>query len=173
MKAIIDTSALLSLSMVGILEDSLKIIEAYTTNQIKSELEELSKYRDQEANAALKLLNFIKNNKIKIINIDNSKIEELTKSDVDSGEASCMVACVENKIQLLIIDDADAIYELESLASEKEIKLKLSVAVIVDLLRKKLIAKNKAKSAINKLISTRRWEGGVLEVLIKRYLKGI
>ena len=174
MKIVADTSALLSLAMTTLLENSLKLLEVCTTKEIEVELKELGKYADQEGKAAATLLNTINSRRIRVINVRRQhKIEELITADINHGEASCFIACLEHGISTILIDDANAIHSLENIAEAKKIKLKLSVAVLVELLNKGVITKNKAKLAIRKMIETRGWEGGALEVLIKKHLKDV
>ncbi len=68
-------------------------------------------------------------------------MDGLLSSGVDKGKASCFVCCVENGIRNLIMDDVDAAYELEGRALASEIKLKISAAVIIELMRKGMISK--------------------------------
>jgi len=62
-------------------------------------------------------------------------------------------------------------YHLEGLAVSKDIKMRISVAVIIELLKQKIITKKKVVAYINKLIKIREWEGGALEMLAKRYMQ--
>lgn len=69
---------------------------------------------------------------------------------MDAGEASCLALCIMKKIPFLITDDADAAYSLGKIAMQKEIKIRICVAILIELIKK------------------RSWEGGVLEVLTKK-----
>src|SRR3989344_3562627 len=172
MKAVMDTSSLISLELSGILQRSLKLLQIVIPSTVKEELEEISKYSDEEGKAAKLILKLIQNKKIPQLEIkDYKKVENLLSSDVDRGEAECFVLCLENKITILIMDDVDAAYSLEGLAKVNDIKLKISVAVIIELSKKKIITKKQALRAIRKMINIREWEGGALEVLAKKYLK--
>lgn len=170
-KVVMDTSSLVSLEMVGLLRQALKIVEITIPKVVAGELEEISKFPDPKGKAAETILKLINERKISVVKVRaRRKVDGLLSSGVDEGEASCFVCCVENGIENLIMDDVDAAYELEGRALASEIKLKISAAVIIELMRKETISKKRAASAIKKMVKLRGWEGGVLEVLAKKYL---
>jgi predicted nucleic acid-binding protein len=170
-KVVMDTSSLVSLEMVGLLRRALKITEITIPAVVAEELKEISKFSDPKGKAAENISKLIDERKISVVKIRaRKKVDGLLSSDVDEGEASCFVCCVENGIENLVMDDVDAAYELEGRALASEIKLKISAAVIIELMRKKVISKKRSASAIKKMVKLRGWEGGVLEVLAKKYL---
>ena len=171
-KVVMDTSSLISLELIGLLEKSLKIIEITIPGVVKSELKELGKYQDKEGKSATKVLKLINSRKINISKIKNrKKAKELLSKSVDYGESECIVCCSENNIKNLIMDDISAAYGLEGFAISRNIKMKISVAVLVELHRNKIIDDKQLSEYVKKLIKTREWEGGVLEILAKRYLE--
>ncbi len=173
-RVVMDTSSLVSLGMIGFLEKSLKMIEIIIPKMVVNELKEISKYSDKEGKSAEEALKLVKNDRIKTIKIKGTKkVSNLLCSDVNKGEAECFVCCIEQKIRTLIMDDVDAAYKLEGLAIAENIKMKISVAVIIELMKKKIITKKQTVSGIRDMIKTREWEGGILEVLSKRYLNNI
>ncbi|MBL7169802.1 MAG: hypothetical protein ISS48_02190 [Candidatus Aenigmarchaeota archaeon] len=171
-RVVIGTSSLISLELIGLIEKSLEIIEITIPEAVKNELKELGRYQDKEGKSAKKTLSLINKGKIKAVKIRNQKkAKELLSKNVDYGESECFVCCIENDIKLLIMDDIGAAYELEGLAISKDIKMKISVAVLVELQREKIINKKQLSSYAKKLVKTREWEGGVLEILSKKYLE--
>lgn len=171
-RVVMDTSSLISLELIGLLEKSLEIIEITIPEAVKKELKELSSYRDKEGKSAKEVLNLINKKKVKIKkNKNRVKAKEILSKNVDYGESECIVCCLENKIKTLIMDDISAAYELEGLAISKDIKMKISVAILVELERKKMMNKKQLSICIKKLVKTREWEGGVLEILSKKYLE--
>jgi len=170
-RAVIDTSSLISLEMIGALEKSFKIVEVLIPKAVELEIKEMKKYDDKEGLAAKNVLKWVKKSQIKTIKIKKQEnVESILSKDVDRGKAECFACCLEQRINTLIMDDVNAAYRLEGLAIAKGIKIKLSVAVLVELHRKKLLNKNELKTCIKKLIKTRKWEGGALEILCKKYL---
>jgi len=171
-KVVMDTSSLVSLEMVGLLGQALKIAEITIPKVVSSELGEISKFSDPKGKATENISKLINERKISVVKVRaKKKVGGLLSSDVDEGEASCLVCCVENGIGNLIMDDINAAYELEGMALASEVRLKISAAVTVELMRKRLISKERSASAIKKMVKLGEWEGGVLEVLAKKYLK--
>lgn len=170
-KVVMDTPSLVSLEMVGLLRRALKIVEITIPRVVAGELKEISKFSDPKGKAAENILKLIDERKISVVKVRaRKKVDGLLSSEVDEGEASCFVCCVENGVETLIMDDVDAAYELEGRALASEIKLKISAAVIIELMRKGVISKKRAASGIKKMVKLREWEGGVLGVLAKKYL---
>lgn len=172
-KSVYDTSAIISLASINLLEKSLKILKIFITNEVLDEINNMSKFKDIKGTSANKILRLIKEKKINVIKVSKDKTLLFTSKDVDKGEASCFSACIENEIKSLVIDDIDAAYSLQDLARIKGIKIRISVAIITELLKAKLMTKEESIKAIKNLIKIREWEGGVLEVLAERYLRGI
>jgi len=171
-KVVMDTSSLISLELIGLLERSLSIIEVTIPEVVKNELSELGKCNDKEGASAKKVLKMITEGKILVREIKNrKKAKEILSKNVDYGESECIICSIENNIKTLIIDDVSAAYELEGLAISKNIKMKISIAVLVELHTNKIINDGQLVDYTKKLIKTREWEGGVLEILAKRYLE--
>lgn len=171
MKAVLDTSALISLSCAEMLRKSVELLECSLPSEVHSELRELSKYDDAEGNAASCVLEMISEGMlIQFAIAHKENVEALISADVQHGEASCFVLCVERKISLLILDDIDASFALSNKAHVQGISIRISVAVAVELCRQGRISKSQLKTVVGKLIKQRRWEGGILEVLAQNYL---
>ncbi len=174
MNAVSDTSAILSLALVDLVRKVCKIINIHVPSEVKSELLELNKYDDREGCAAEKILDLISRGAIKHVPVQNAaKVESLICADVQHGEAESFVLCMEKGMALLIIDDVDAAYALEGIARAHNITMRISVAVVIELFKKGEITLHQLKTAISTLVKQRRWEGGVLEVLAKRYLSEV
>ncbi|NCN39198.1 MAG: hypothetical protein COY38_05280 [Candidatus Aenigmarchaeota archaeon CG_4_10_14_0_8_um_filter_37_24] len=170
-KVVMDTSSLVTLELIGILEKSFEITEIIIPEIVKAELIEISSYQDKEGKTAKNILNLINGGKIKIIKVkDKKKAHSLLSRNVNEGESECIVCCNENSVKTLVMDDVDAAYELEGFAISNGIKMKISVAVLVELHRNKIINRDELKKYVKKMIKTREWEGGILEVLAKKYL---
>lgn len=169
-RVVMDTSALISLGVSGLFQRCLEIAEIVIPETVVEELKEIGAFKDSEGKAAKMILKKWKQKKIKKTKVDSpKKILPLLSSDVDEGEAECFVLCLENKIDTLIMDDVNAGYALESLAMANGIKLKISVALVSELVRQGKINKKEALEAVRKMAKIREWEGGVMEHLAKRY----
>ncbi|MCZ7398596.1 MAG: hypothetical protein O8C62_02770 [Candidatus Methanoperedens sp.] len=171
MKVAADTSSLMSLEFIGILDDAFSVTDIYITNIVEEELKEIAGFSDEKSRIAKKILKFVYNGKISCIHVKNGLFSRYISKNVDAGEASCLALCIMKKIPFLITDDADAAYSLGKIAMQKGIKIRICVAIIIELIKSNRISKSEAKSKIEELIKKRSWEGGVLEVLTKKYLE--
>jgi len=173
-KVVVDTSSLVSLETVKLIGKILKIAEIVVPSEVVKELEEISHYEDVEGRSAKRILDFIKENIIRVCRVkDIKKINSLLSVAIDRGEAECLVCCIENKIKNLIIDDVDAMYSLEETAIKNEIETNISFWLLTELINKRIISKKEAYKLIKKMIKIREWEGGILEVLAKKYLENV
>lgn len=171
MKIAADTSSLMSLEFIGILDDAFSVTDIYITNIVEVELKEIAGFSDEKSRIAKKILKFVYNGKISCIHVKNGLFSKYISRNVDAGEASCLALCIMKKIPFLITDDADAAYSLGKIAMQKGIKIRICVAILIELIKSNRISKPEAKSKIEELIKKRSWEGGVLEVLTKKYLE--
>lgn len=169
-RVVMDTSSLISLGMINVLRNVAGSIKINVPSAVKSELEEMASHKDREGMAARNALKMI-SKEIEAADIkDVKRVESLLSKDVNRGEAECFVCCIENGIKILVMDDIDAAYSLEGPSIANEIKIKTSVAALVQVHRKGIINKDELKKHIRELIKIREWEGGALEVLANKYL---
>ncbi len=164
MKAVADVSALLSIEFMGALDDTLGIADIYTPASVDEELIEIAGLRDERAGLAKKILTHISDGKIKRSNI---KVESSNKNAL----GQCLSLCIRAKIPVLLTDDADAAYLFGRMAAQKGIKLRMCAALLVELIKAGKISPQAAKGKLEELIKKRSWEGGILEVLARRYLE--
>ncbi len=171
MKVAADTSSLMSLEFMEILDDALSATDIYITSIVEEELREIGSFYDEKSRTAKRILKLVLDGKIKCVHIKNGSFLKYISRNVDAGEASCLALCILEKIPFLITDDADAAYSLGRVAMQKGIKIRICVAILMELIKSNKISRSEAKSKIEELIKKRSWEGGVLEVLMKRYLE--
>lgn len=173
-KVVCDTSSLISISMINLVKKCLDIFDVIVPIAVVKEIKETSKYVDNIGKSAKRLLNLINKGKIKCYKIRNKKkVKNLLSSNINEGEAECIICCTENNVKYLIMDDIDAMYHLEDVALANKIETNISIWLLVKLTRNKIITKKALNSAIKKMIKIRKWEGGVLEVLSRKYLENI
>ena len=163
MKAVADASALLSLEYMGSLDDCTSIADIYTTGSAEEELNEIAGFRDERSGVAKKILTLIKDGKIKRVDI---------KGETKNAFNQCLSLCISAKIPVLLTDDADAAYLFGKTAAQKGIKLRMCAAFLVELIKAGKISPQAAKGKLVELIKKRSWEGGILEVLARRYIDG-
>ncbi|MDO8725333.1 MAG: hypothetical protein Q7J35_04620 [Candidatus Methanoperedens sp.] len=165
MKAVADTSALLSLEYMGVLDDLMNIADIYTTESVNEELKEITGFRDEKSGIAKKILLHVSDGKIKCID---------AKGDIHSKNIPlnhCLALCLSAKIPVLLTEDADAAYYLGKMAAQKGIKLRTSTAVLVELIRSGKINAQSARKKLDELMKKRSWEGGIIEMLARRYME--
>lgn len=165
MKVVADTSSLISLAVVDLID--MPFLEIRIPGQVEEELEKISKYDDREGKAAEKLLE---------TDIDISRVkaaERYLDKDVDEGEAACFALCKERGIKTFLIDDIDAAYSLSPLASRESIKLRMSFAVVSELLKRGEIGKEGAKEKVKEMVEIRNWGGSALEYLAEKWFNKI
>lgn len=173
-KVVLDTSSIISLSLIGLLVKCQQIFEVTIPKSVIRELKDVSTYKDVIGRAAEDVLKQVKQKKISVYSVKNKKkVKNLLSSDVSLGEAECFMCCVENKIKVLVMDDIDAMYSLEDTALANDIETNISVWLIAELVNNKIITKEDSVKYIKKLIKTREWKGGVLEVLANKYLENM
>ncbi|MFP4050820.1 MAG: hypothetical protein ACLFVB_03675, partial [Thermoplasmata archaeon] len=169
MNAVFDTSALISLNTIDLLELGLENIEMITTSQVVEELEDMQGFEDRLAEEAESILSYIDEERLNVVEISEEKLDEVISRSVDKGEASCFICAKETKTKFLVMDDVEAASSLEAEAMREGIHQRISVAVIVELLQKGVISKRKVRKALDDLIEDRDWKGGVLELLAEEY----
>lgn len=165
MKAVADASSLLSLEYMGVLDEVFDIADIYTTGSVNQELKEIAGFRDEKSNVSRKILSHINDGKIRCIDIRGEAYPK------NASVGQCLSLCISAKIPFLLTDDADAAYFLGRTAAQKGIKLRMCVSVIVELINTRKISPMIAKEKLEELIKKRSWEGGILEVLTRRYLE--
>ncbi|MEK6909617.1 MAG: hypothetical protein AABW61_00910 [Candidatus Aenigmatarchaeota archaeon] len=170
-KAVLDTSSIVSLSLIGILTKCLQIFEITIPKAVVEELEDISSHKDVLGKATRNVLDLVKEGKITVYSVeDKGRTKGLLSSDVGLGEAECIVCCMERRIPLLVMDDVDAMYSLEDTAIANDIETNISVWLIAELVNNKIITKQESVKYVKSLIKLREWEGSVLEVMVKKYL---
>ena len=165
MKAVADASALLWLEYMGVLDDLLNIADIYTTESVNEELKEITSFRDEKSRISKKILLHVSDGKV--ICIDS-------KGDKDSKNISlnhCFALCLSAKIPFLLTEDADAAYNLGRTAAQKGVKLRTCAAVLVELNKTGKFNTKSARRKLDELMNKRSWEGGIIEVLARRYLE--
>lgn len=164
MKAVADASALLSLEHMAVLDDAIGIMDIYTASPVEDELKEIAGFRDEKSVMAKRILDLIQNGKIKCFEIKGDK------STKHASMNHILYLCTSAKIQGIITDDAETAFHLSRMAAQKGVKLRMCAAVLVELIRTGKISTPAARGKLEELMKKRSWEGGVLEVLVKKYM---
>jgi len=164
---VIDTCALLTLSVSGFLERYLDF-NILIPEEIKRELKDISQYPDSDGMNAKKILGFVPD-KIKVIAIgDESRVQNLLKSsNIDKGEAEVLVLAEEQE-GVAITDDLKCLSDLKE---NSKVPVYLSAYLFAGLILRNLATKEEVSNAIESLAKERDWKHSALYTHFKRYIE--
>ena len=145
-----DTSALLSLTSIDLLETFLSEFDVHTTDTVIQELEETASYDDRHGDAAHAVLN----NSDRIPT--HSAPEPFTSSRVDRGEGSCATLANSEEAEFLITDDLRALPELQTVT---DAQVAISPIVLQALVQRGVLEQNEAVERLDELAEQRDWLG--------------
>jgi len=145
-----DTSALISLASVDLLDTFLTEFDVYTTDLVVDELEDTAEYNDKHGEAAQTVLN-------RLEEIETHPIDgEFTSSRVDPGEGSCTLLTQEIDADFLITDDLRALPELQTVS---DAKVAISPIVLKALVQRDVLTQGGALEKLDELAEQRDWLG--------------
>lgn len=159
MKIIIsDSSTLILLQKVDVLDLLLKNHEIIIPNEVYKEV--VIKGKNKAHEYAFFIEEHIKDKKIKIIKVKNSKIIQnlVNNYNINQGEAEAIALFLEKKADIIAVDDHKAI----NICRIMKIPFMTPLSFIIYLLRKKLITKNKAKLKIQLLYQFGRYKDQII-----------
>ena len=143
-----DTSALVSLGSIDLLNTFLTEFDVHTTETVIEELEETSEYNDNHGNAAETVLENV--DRITTHQVDG----EFTSSHVDQGEGSCALLTKQIDAKFLITDDLRALPELQTVADSQ---VAISPIVLKALVKREAIEQEEALEKLDELAEQRDW----------------
>lgn len=143
-----DTSSLISLASIQLLDTVLQEFDVHTTETVVEELEETSEYEDRHGEAADTVLQ-----QMDQITVHQVK-GEFTSSRVDLGEGSCALLTKEIDAEFLITDDLQALPELQTAA---DAKAAISPIVLKALVQRNELEKAEALDKVEELAENRSW----------------
>jgi predicted nucleic acid-binding protein len=145
-----DTSALISIASIDLLDTFLKEFDVHTTETVVEELEETSEYNDRHGEAAQTVLDDLKR-------VETHQVTgEFTSSRVDQGEGSCTLLTEKIAAEFLITDDLRALPELQNVANTKAA---ISPIVLKALVKRDVLEQERAVEKIEELAEQRDWLG--------------
>ena len=166
-----DTSALISLTVGGVIEKCLKISRIVIPKIVQTELKDMSAFKDNHGKASIRTIDLISKKHIEVMKVKNSKkVEELISghSRIDSGEAEALVLSQENSIPIMITDDFKSLADLKKVSGDVEIHL--SVYLLSRLVIEKIVSISQAQAALDKIAKGRTWESAAIYHLAKKYI---
>ena len=159
MTVVVDTSALISLAVGDVLDQTLAAFDVVTTPTVIEELEETAEYDDRHGTAATTVLR--RTDALTVQDADGAPFET---SRVDIGEASCVAAARDVDAAFLVTDDYRALPELQGLV---DAEVAVSPIVLRALVKRNVISGDKAETAFERIAVGRDW----LDAPIYRYAR--
>ncbi|WP_136716302.1 hypothetical protein [Halorientalis salina] len=145
-----DTSTLISLASIDLLDTFLTEFDTHTTETVVEELAETAEYDDRHGKAAEAVLR----------NLDRIPIHRVEgrfeSSRVDRGEASCALLTRELNAEFLLTDDLRALPELQSLV---DAKVAISPIILKALVKREVLKRETAQEKLDQLAENRDWLG--------------
>lgn len=159
MTVVVDTSALISLAVGAVLDQTLASFDVVTTSTVIEELEETAEYDDRHGTAATTVLR--QTDALTVQDADGAPFET---SRVDTGEASCVAAARDVDAAFLVTDDYRALPELEGLVDAEVV---VSPIVLRALVKRDALSSEAAETAFETIATGRDW----LDAPIYRYAR--
>lgn len=166
-----DTSALISLSIGDIIDECSELFTIVISTGVLDELKETSRFEDEHAMGASKVVELVDEGKIKVKEFGRER--EVSKTiknhpKLDWGETESLLLAKEESIPIMITDDFKSLGSLKLLS--KNVKINLSVYPIARLVIKRKISKEEARNTFEKIAKERSWEGAAIYRFAKKYL---
>ena len=156
---IADTSALISIAVIDLLDTTVEEFDVHTTDTVVNELEETTSYDDRHGEAATTVLD--NSDRITTHFLD----DEFTSSRVDEGEGSCAILSKEIDATFLITDDLRALPELQTVADARVV---ISPIVLKALVKRAELDREAALEKLDALANQRDWLGAPIYRRAKR-----
>jgi len=144
-----DTSALISIASIDLLNTFLTEFDVHTTETVIEELEQTSEYDDHHGEAAETVLDNL--DRITAHHVNG----EFTSSRVDQGEGSCALLTKQIDAEFLITDDLRALPELQTVTDSQ---VAISPIVLKALVKRDTM-EQEALEKLDDLAEQRDWLG--------------
>lgn len=144
----IDTCSLIALDYSGYLEIIIKNVDLVITNKIVSELEDISRFTDDDGRAAEDVLRLLSGITI---------METMPKS---SGEEELIEVARQNKCDFIVSDDIRPIPKFKTVKSS----IIFSSHLLYYLYKAGIISKEKGLVALEKMRNKRSWKENVIYI---------
>jgi len=145
-----DTSALISLATVDLLDTLIAEYDVHSTEAVVEELTETATYDDVHGRAAQVVLD--RRDGIEVHEAES----DLVTARIDAGEASAATLAAELGAEFLLTDDLRALPELQTAV---EARVAISPIVLAALLRRGVLDREAASEKLDRLAQERDWLG--------------
>ena len=158
---ILDTSALISLESINILEQVLKLCSITTTNSVIRELGEFAKYDDKYGKIAKNVL------KLKSrFTIESCEIKE-SISYIEATDNELYNLSLKNKLPL-VTDETKLVHH-----TRHKIKVYFTPVFLVLLIKAGIFTKKEALGNLEKLRYIRNWRNNIIYLITKNHLESL
>ena len=158
---IFDTSALISLGAIKVMDDVLKLARIIITTSIIKELEEFAKYEDEYGKASKEVLKYKDKFIVKKTEIKES-IEYIQKTDNE------LYNLAKIRSSTLITDDIKFSRHLNG-----KIDTRFSTFFLTLLVSSRHLSKEKALELLEKLRGVRNWRNNIIYLITKNQLESL
>jgi len=156
---ILDTSALISLESINILEQVLKVFSIATTNSVIKELEEFTKYDDKYGKLAKNIL------KLKTrFTIESCEIKESIKY-IEATDNELYNLSLKKELPL-VTDETKLVHH-----TRHKIEVYFSPVFLILLLKSGYLSKEKALELLEELRNIRNWRNNIIYLITKSQLE--
>mgnify|MGYP006297585493 CR=1 FL=1 len=144
-----DTSALITIATIDLLDTFLSEFEVHTTETVIEELEATSEYNDRHGEAAQTILD-----QIDQLQIHGTEDPNIQSSRIDEGEATTIRLTNELEANFLITDDLRALPELQTLVNTQ---VAISPIVLKALVKRNVLTEQEALEKLEHAAANRNW----------------
>ena len=144
-----DTSALITLASIDLLDSVLSEFDIHTTETVMRELEETSEYEDRHGKAAQNVLD-----QIHRIVVHETEGTNRQSSRIDEGEATTIELANNKEADFLITDDLRALPELQTLVRAN---VAISPLILKALIERDVLEEEEAVEKLDQAAANRDW----------------
>lgn len=146
-----DTSALITIASVDLLDTLVSEFDVHTTETVIAELAETGEYEDRHGEAAQAVLD-----RVPEMEVHETERAGLQSSRIDEGEATTIELANRLNADFLITDDLRALPELQTVV---DAEVAISPIVLKALVKRDVLAEEAAVETLEAAAETRDWLG--------------
>ncbi len=146
---VVDTSALITIASINLLEPVLTEYDVHTTETVIDELEETAEYEDVHGRAAQTVLAHLAR-----IEVHKTNEPRFQSSRIDDGEGSTVTLTNKTQAEFLITDDLRALPELQTVADSNVV---ISPILLKALVKREILDQAEGMEKLEEAAQNRDW----------------
>ncbi len=146
---ILDTSALITIASINLLDPVLTEYDVHTTETVIEELNETAEYEDVHGEAAQTVLD-----QVDRIEVHRTNTQQFQSSRIDDGEGSTLTLTNNKQAEFLITDDLRALPELQAVADSTVV---ISPILLKALVKRDILEQEDAMEKLEEAAENRDW----------------